>query len=164
MAEIRKRDPYLGQVRAGDLLWDNDHFDEAEKQYLAAVRTDGKRPEARGRLGSYYAEHGRYPQAFAQWDAALAANPDEPHALYGLGKTAASSGQREPEGEAALRTFLKNPKPEAEGPPPARAHYYLGNLLARRGDVAAARAEYVEALRENPKLNDAGQALAKLPK
>lgn len=164
VAEIRKRDPYLGQVRTGDLLWDNDRFAEAEKEYLGAVRIDPKRPEARGRLGSYYTEHGHYPQAFEQWDAILAANPREPHALFGLGKTAAFSGQREGEGVAALQVFLKGPKPEAEGPPPARAHCYLGVLLAKRGDVAGARAAFQQALRLNPNLDEAKQGLAKLGK
>lgn len=163
VTEIRKRDPYMGRVRAGDLLWDGDHPAEAEREYLAAVQIDPKRPDARGRLGSYYAEHGRYQQAFAQWDSVLAVAPDEPHALYGLGRTAAVSGQRSQEGETALRSFLKNPKPDAEGPSPARAHYYLGALLAKRGDAAAARAEFQEALRLNSGLSEAKQALAKLP-
>ena len=164
VAEIRRRDPYMGQVRAADLVLDDGHAAEAEAGYLAAVRLDPKRPEAHGRLGEFYLDDRRFPPAFAQWDAMLSLDPGQPRALYGLGKTAALSGQRQVEGEAALRTFLQIAQPDADGPPPARAHFYLAQLLEKRGDPSEARAEYQAALRLNPKLDAARQALASLTK
>ncbi len=164
VAEIRRRDPYMGQVRATDLVWDDGNAAEAETGYLAAVRLDPKRPEARGRLGELYLDGHRFPQAFAQWDAVLAVDPTQGRALYGLGKTAALSGQRQTEGEAAIKTFLQTAKPDADGPPAARAHFYLARLLEKRGDRPSARAEYEAALRLNPKLDDARQSLASLGK
>ena len=164
VAEIRRRDPYMGQVRATDLVWDDGHADQAEAGYLAAVRLDAVRPDAHGRLGEFYLDEHRFPQAFAQWDAMLATDPKLPRALYGLGKTAALSGQRQSEGEAALKTFLQTAEPDADGPPPARAHLYLARLLEKRGDHGAARTEYELALRLNPRLDEARQALAVLGK
>lgn len=162
--EIRRRDPYLGEVRAGDLLLDTDRYAEAERRYLAAERLDGRRPDARRRLGYLYARSGRYAQSFAEWDAILALDPTYPHALYGLGRTADLSGQRLAEGEAALERFVRVGRsfPDGEGASPARAHLVLGNLARRRGDLAGARGHYETALRLDPRLTDARQALGSL--
>ncbi len=167
VAEIARRDPYLGEVRAGDLLLDNDHLAEAERRYVAAVRLDPRRPDAHRRLGFLYARDGRYALSFAEWDAILAADPTQPQALFGLGRTADLAGERLPEGEAALQRFLRLAQQAAnsgDGPSPARAHYVLGNLARRRGDVSAARERYETALRLDPKLTDARQALVALGK
>ena len=154
VAEIARRDPYLGHVRAGDLLVDDGKYPEAEKEYLAAAALDARRAQAHERLGFFYTEGKLYPKAFAQYDALLAIDPDQQHALYGLGKLAALTGQRQAEGEAALRRFLDQYQPDPdEGPPPARAHYFLGRLLAARSDKAGARTEYEAALRLRPLTN-----------
>ena len=160
VAEIAKRDPYLGQVRAGDLLVDDGKYFDAEKDYLAAVALDPRRAQAHERLGYFYTEGKIYPKAFAQYDALLAADPGGLHALFGLGRVAALTGQRTAEGEAALHRFLERYHPDPDGgPTPARAHYFLGKLLAARGDRDGARTEYTEALRLRPKFDDARKAL-----
>ncbi len=160
VAEIARRDPYLGHVRAGDLLVDDGKYPEAEKEYLAAAVLDDRRAQAHERLGFFYTEGKLYARAFAQYDILLATDPGQPRALYGLGKLAALTGQRQAEGEAALRRFLEQYQPDPDdGPPPARAHYFLGRLLAARGDKAGARAEYEAALRLHPKMEDARKAL-----
>ena len=160
--EIRRRDPYLGQVRAGDLLWDDHHSAGAKIAFQEAVRMDPARPEARGRLGTMYLEEKQYAQAFAQWDAMLSGDPARPYGLYALGKTAALSGQRTGEGENALGAFLRAPGSDPEGPSPARAHLYLGMLLERRGDRDGARREYDMALHLDADLSEARQALSTL--
>ena len=142
VAEIARRDPYLGHVRAGDLLVDDARYPEAEKEYLAAATLDARRAQAHERLGYFYTEGKRYDRAFAQYDALLASDPDEARGLYGLGRLAVLTGQRPAEGEAALRRFLDHYQPDPDdGPSPARAHYFLGRLLAARGDQAGARRE-----------------------
>ena len=160
VAEIAKRDPYLGHVRAGDLLVDDGKYLDAEKEYLAAAALDSRRAQAHERLGYFYTEGKIYPKAFAQYDTLLAADPGNLHALSGFGRVAALTGQRTAEGEAALRRFLEHYRPDPDGgPTPARAHYFLGKLLAARGDRDGARAEYTEALRLRPKLDEARKAL-----
>ena len=162
VAEIRRRDPYLGQVRAADLLWDDHRLAEARSALQEAVRLDPRRPEARSRLGTMYLDEKQYPQAFAEWDAMLSVDPARPYALYGLGRTAALSRQRTAEGENALRTFLRAPGSDPEGLPMARAHFYLGTLLEQRGDLAGARSEYERALHLEADLPEAKQALSSL--
>lgn len=165
VAEIARRDPCLGEVRAGDLLLDTDRFSEAEVHYAAAVHLDPSRTDAHRRLGYLFARNGRYARAFAEYDAVLSREPDQPQALFGLGRTADLSGERLGAGEAALQRFLRLGRAAADsgdGPPPAHAHYVLGNLARRRGDAAAARTRYETALRLDPKLTEARQALAGL--
>ena len=160
VAEIARRDPYLGRIRAGDLLVDEGKYLDAEKEYLAAVALDPRRAQAHERLGYFYTEGKIYAKAFAQYDTLLAADPGQARALYGIGRLATLTGQRTAEGEAALRKFLDKYRPDPDGgPTPARAHYFLGQLLAARNDTAGARAEYTEALRLRPKLDEARKAL-----
>lgn len=162
--EIRKRDPYMGKVRAGDLLQDDNHLAEGEQTYLTAAALDARRPEAHERLGFFYQETGKYPQAFSQWDTMLRTDPVQPNALYGLGKTAIASGQRLPEGEEALKKFLQVFKFDPDGPSLARGHFLLGQFAAKRGDRDTARREFSEALRLNPRLKEAEQARSALPR
>lgn len=165
VAEIARRDPYLGHVRAGDLLVDDGKYPDAEKEYLAAATLDTRRTQAHERLGYFYTEGKRYDQAFAQYDGLLANDPGEPRALYGLGRLAALTGRRQADGEAALRRFLDKYQPDPdEGPTPARTHYFLGKLLAARGDKPGARQEYEAALRLRPQMDEARQALDALGK
>ncbi len=167
VAEIARRDPYLGKVRTGDMLWDDKKMSEAEAQYRAAESLDARRPEAPGRLAWLFTQAGRYDEAFARWDALLAAKPGDPRALAGLGRTADLSGRRLAEGEAALRAFLQGASASADtsgdGPTPARVHYRLGNLLRRRGELGEAKTEYETALRLDPKSTEARDALRALP-
>ena len=165
VAEIARRDPYLGHVRTGDLLVDDGKYPEAEKEYLAAAALDARRAQAHERLGYFYTEGKLYEKAFAQYDGLLANDPSQPRALFGLGKLAALTGKRPAEGEAVLRRFLDEYHPDPDdGPPPARAHYFLGELLAARGDKPGARREFEAALRLQPKLEDAHKALDALGK
>lgn len=165
LGEIARRDPYLGHVRAGDFLLDDGKYLGAEKEFLAAAALDAKRPQAHDRLGFFYTEGKLYEKAFAQYDLLLAIDRNHPHALFGLGKLAALTGQRQAQGETSMRQFLENYQPDPDdGPPPARAHYFLGRLLAARGDKAGARTEYEAALRIESKMDDAQTALDGLGK
>ena len=159
VAEIARRDPYLGHVRAGDLLVDDGKYLEAEREYLAAAALDTRRAQAHERLGYFYTKGKLYEKAFAQYDLLFTNEPGNPHALFGVGKLAVLTGQRQREGEAALRRFIDKYQPDPDGPPVARAHFFLGRLLAVRGDKAGAKTEYETALRLQPKLEDARKAL-----
>ena len=143
---------------------DDGKYPEAEKEYLAAAALDARRAQAHERLGDFYTEGKLYEKAFAQYDLLFANDPGNLHALFGSGKLAALPGQRQAGGEAALRRFADKYQPDPDGPSLARAHFFLGRLLAARGDKAGARTEYETALRLQPKLEDARRALDALGK
>jgi tetratricopeptide (TPR) repeat protein len=90
----------------------------------------------------------------------LRQSPDDYMALYHIGRCAALSGEQIERGIAALRRCLAVPAPAGDGKPRAAdVHYRLGNLLEKKGEAAGARAEYAEALRENPDFRPAKVAL-----
>ena len=91
----------------------------------------------------------KYDDAFARLDDVLRRHPEAWIACYQLGRTAAMSGQRLDQGEAALRKFLTAP-PAENLPPQWAAHWRLGLIIEKKGDLAGARAEYDAALKLNP--------------
>ena len=161
-AAIAPHDPYASALATGGIHSRAKNWTEAERAFrsAAALRPDSTEPEAA--LGLLFADQGRPAEAFAAFDRVLAREPDNLVALYQLGRVAALSGQRLAEGEAALRRYLEQPSHPAGQPTNAQAQYRLGELLARRGDTAGARAAYEAALRLDPGLKPAAEALRRL--
>jgi tetratricopeptide (TPR) repeat protein len=122
-----------------------------------------KRDPLRGAqiLGDLYVSEKKYPEAFALLDDVIAKNPDNKTLLYQVGRLAAISGQQLDRGEAALRDYLQY-TPTANDPALYNAHWRLGALFERKGNKAAARAEYEAALKLSPDYRPAQDALKKL--
>jgi tetratricopeptide (TPR) repeat protein len=91
----------------------------------------------------------KYDEAFAMLDDILHRHPESLTASYQYGRTAAMCGQRLDEGEAQLRKFLAA-QPDENLPPQWTAHWRLGQILEKKGDIPGARAEYDAALKLNP--------------
>ena len=123
-----------------------------------------KRDPVRGAqaFADLYAAEKRYDEAFAIIDDLIARHPDQMPAKYQLGRLAAITGRNLGRGAAALEAYLQySPKPgEPEIP---AAHWRLGMVHEKRGDQAAARAEYEAVLRLAPDFTIARDALARLP-
>jgi hypothetical protein len=92
----------------------------------------------------------RWDTAFVALDRALAARPNDPAALYQVGRAAAESKRNLDKGEQALRSYLAMP-PGQFLSTPAAAHWRLGMILQHRGDTEGARREYATALQLDPK-------------
>ncbi len=82
-------------------------------------------------------------------------------AYYLIGKIGAITGHDLDQAAEALQHYLRVPEPSG-GPSHAAAHWRLGMIAARRGDVRRARAEYQRALDADPTLTEARQALQAL--
>jgi predicted TPR repeat methyltransferase len=96
-------------------------------------------------------------------DRGLAIEANHPLLLYQVGRAAALSGQQLDRGEKSLRAFIAMPmREDLENPSLAAAHFRLGGVLEKKGNISAARAEYETALRIDPKQKQAREALAKL--
>ncbi|HQF39333.1 MAG TPA: tetratricopeptide repeat protein [Opitutaceae bacterium] len=161
-AAIAAHDPYASALATGGIHARAKNWAEAEQAFrsAASLRPESTEPEAA--LGLLFADQGRHAEAFAAFDRVLAREPGNLVALYQLGRVAAISGQRLPDGEAALRRYLEQPTHPAGQPTNAHAQYRLGELLARRGDTAGARAAFEAALRLDPGLKPAAEALRRL--
>ncbi len=108
-----------------------------------------------------YQEAKRWPDAHAAVKKWMAESPESNNAHYQMGRLAAESGQYLPEGEAALRNYLKMPR-EAQDPQAKNAQYRLGQVLAHAGKRAEAKVAFQSALKLDPKMKEAKDALAKL--
>ena len=127
-------DSCLATFRAGG-------WDAAESALTALVAASPAFVPGLLLLGGLYANRGRFDDAVAQAEAVLKVSPLEPRAHLLLGMIAARRN-REDEALQSLRRALYLDDSLALG------HFWLGNLYRERGDVARARQEYENVVRD----------------
>lgn len=135
-----------------------------EKALLHAAEI-ARRDPVRGAAwqSTVFVQEKRHDEAFAACDAALAASPDAYMANFILGRTAAESGLRLEDGEAALRRCLTLTPADNE-PPHDTAWYWFGRVAEHRGNIAEARTAYAKALEIEPHASRYAAALKRLGK
>lgn len=101
-------------------------FDRAAAEYEASQRYNADRPESRAALGNFYARQGRYVEASAQLQSALALDPTFVPAYVNLADLQRAQG-RDTDSEQTLRDGLRN------APNAAALHHTLGLTLIRLG-------------------------------
>jgi tetratricopeptide (TPR) repeat protein len=134
----------------------------ADKAYAQAAEIK-KLDSIRGRTAyaTLYTGEKKYNEAFAELEDILKAAPDNYPALFQLGRLAAISGERIDRGMEVLKKCLAL-TPPASSPGHDAAHWRMGNLWEKKGDKAAARAEYQASLKVTPTYPQAIEALKKL--
>jgi len=160
-AEIRKRDSFRGRVAMAQVFLHQKDTAGAERELKAAVTESPADAKARLALGQLYANNQRWPEAFDSVEAILKTDPNNWLALYAIGRNGAVSGQHLDRAEECLKRYLGH-TPALHEPPLANTHFRLGMVYEKKGDKAKARAEYQEAVRLDPKLEDAKKALEKV--
>ena len=160
--EVRRRHAYRGGMLAATVA-------RREKQYAAAIgeyeRLIAQYPDssaAWSSLASTYGDQRQWDNAFRTIDRFIAAQPGALLAQSAIGRAAAESGQQLDRGEAGLRRDIAAAVPSPCEPTIATAHLRLGAIHERRGDTAQARSAYQTALRLEPTLEAARDALKKL--
>jgi tetratricopeptide (TPR) repeat protein len=162
VAFIRRHDPALATQIDGDLLANEKKYEAALAAYSESARLHS-RPIIYVRISLVHQQNKEWEKAFAALERALAFDANHPLALYQVGRTAALSGQQLDRGEKSLRTYLAMPvREELENPSIAAAHFRLGNILEKKGDLAGARTEYETSLKIDPKQKLARDALTKM--
>jgi len=162
--ELLRRDPMRGHMATATLaLRDKDTVstERALRQAMAAA-PDSAQPVVT--LAQRQQAWGRAAAAFATLDAFLARRPDDVAARIQYGRLAGATGQQLARGERLLREVLTAPAWEVNQYRPSQAsvHYRLGVVLAKAGKRSEARAAYEAALRLDPKLKSAREALSQL--
>jgi tetratricopeptide (TPR) repeat protein len=131
-------------------------------RHLEAARAEKPGdPAIRTQLVVLYQEAKRWADAYAAIQRWIADEPRSNNAQYQLGRLAAASGQYLAEGEAALRKYLTMPRGK-DDPAPKNAQYRLGQVLAHAGRKDEARAAFQAALKLDPKMKEAKEAMAAL--
>ena len=82
--------------------------------------------------------------------------------LYHIGRIASVANANLPRGEETLRKYLSGYTPKDNEPTLANAHYWLGAVLEKAGKKAEAKKSYETALKLNPGLKQATEALKRV--
>ena len=163
VAEILKRNRYRGLLLSANTATRANDFVTAEHHFRAAVSEHPDSLGAASVYASWLADRDRPAEAFAVLDTYQKRHPSDLQSLYQVGRLAAATGQQLDRGEAALRKYLAAPPPPAlSAPSLSTVHLRLGSIAERRGNAAAARAAYEQALTLDPRSNQARRALDRL--
>ena len=163
--EIIALDPYRGTMQLGNIAQRQKDLPGAAAAYEKASQMPAD--SNGGAWGSWVftlEEQGQFAPAFAAIDARLAKDPGDLVALTLLGRAAAMSGERLPEGLAALKKLAADPPTKGFRISPAGVHYRMGQILEKQGDPTAAMAEYNAGLALDPKNKNIKEAIEKLGK
>jgi len=162
-ARLTRLNPYAGGFAEAKIAEKEKTLEQAESEYRGLMRSfpDSTRPVVA--FATFLQSHERYADAFEVIDARLARFPNDTVVIYQLGRAAALSGRELSRGEAALRKFLallgvSDPQSRAS------AHYRLGMIREKQGDVANARVQYDSAIVLNPRYDEAIAARKRLGK
>ena len=161
-AAVARLNPLRGHVELAQLLEREKDVAGAEREYVAGIAAAPDSMSGYYALGSYYQRQKRWSDAFATYENALARKPNDVVARVQIGRAAAVSGENLDVGERQLASVLASPPDDFPPISAASVHYRLGNIYERQGKPDRARVEYVEALRLNPKNEDARKSLAGL--
>ena len=162
-ARLTRLNAYAGGFARAKIAEKEKLPEQTESEYRGLMRSfpDSTRPVAV--LATLLQSRERYPEAFDLIDARLARFPNDTVMIYQLGRVAAISGREMTRGEAALRKFLSllgvsDPSSRAN------AHFRLGMIREKQGDVANARVQYDSAIVLNPRYDEAIAARKRLAK
>jgi len=159
--EIAKRDPARGHLAQARIYLSEDNNAAALKSYEAAYAAKPGDANIRLALGVAFQQASRWNDAFKHFRAWVAQDAKAGVAWYQIGRTSALSGQLLDEGIGALKKYLGMPHAGNE-PQNQNAYYRLGQLYAKAGRKAEAKAAFQSALKLEPGYKEAKAELAKL--
>ncbi len=160
--EIKKRDALQGHRAYALVYAQQKKQDLAKKEYLDAVAEQPNSPRAHNMLGQYLANVDKsYKAAFDELETAIKLDATYMPAWFQLGRTAGVSGANLLRGEEALKKYIGYTPRENE-PPIANAHYWLGAIYEKQGRKAEAKQSYQTALKLNPALKQAAEAVKRM--
>jgi tetratricopeptide (TPR) repeat protein len=160
--EMRKLDPVAGRMMLASIHLRLKEPAQAEGEYQAAIREAPRDLRPRMGLAYLYQSQSRWGDAFEALEGALQVDPGNWEAHYQIGRTGAFSGQRLDRAEEVLKKYLGH-TPTGDDPPLAGAHFRLGMVYEKKGDLARAREHYRRSLELDPANPEVRKALERLP-
>jgi tetratricopeptide (TPR) repeat protein len=159
-AKIAQLNPYRGHFAANQIANNQKDLAAAEKNWRAfyAAYPDSVNPMTN--LTAFLINNGRAEEAWPVVEKFLARHPDNVLGQWWFVRTSAATGKQMDKAEQFARTLLAIPAGQSPRVANDALHFRLGEIHAKRGDKAKAKAEYEEALRVNPKHEGAKKALA----
>lgn len=160
--EIKTRDPLMGHRAFAFVYAQQKKPELAKKEFTDAVAEQPNSGRAHTFLAQYLANTEKnYKAAFEELETSIKLEPAYMSAWYSLGRTAGVAGTNFARGEEALKKYLAYTPKENE-PSHAGAHYWLGAIYEKQGRKAEAKQRYETALKLNPSLKQASEALKRV--
>lgn len=161
-AQIKKLDPLWGHRTYAMVHVAQKKNNLARQEYQDALREQPDSAAAHTYYANYLASTEKnYPAAAAELERATRLDPDFTPAWYHIGRVAALSNTNLADGEQALKKYF-GCSPKDNEPAIANAHYWLGMIYEKQGRKAEAKQEYATAIKLNPSLKMAEDALKKI--
>jgi Tfp pilus assembly protein PilF len=160
--EIKAIDPIVGHRVYGFIYSQQKKLDLAKQEYVDAIREEPNSPKAHSYFGQYLVNvEKNYTAAFVEFETALKLDPNYMAAFYHLGRTASLANTNLVRGKESLRKYLDY-RPKENEPALANAHYVLGAIYENEGKKTEAKQAYQAALKLNPSLKQASDALKRV--
>ena len=160
---VLKLDPALGHSMLGRIQEKQGAKEHAEQEYKAAIEASTNLARYWISLGSFYRRAGRFDEMQSAVNKSLTARSQAGIALFDGASLLMSGGRDFPQAIKMFRQYLGLDDPAEDGPA-FQAHYLLGTLLEKQGDVKAAVEEYRAALTLASEYKPAQDALARMGK
>jgi tetratricopeptide (TPR) repeat protein len=161
-AKIAKLNPYRGHFAENQIANNQKDLAAAEKNWRAFHAAYPDSAAAMTNLANFLQVNNRLDESWPIIEKFAAAHPDNVTGKWWVARTASISGKQLDRGEKLINELLAIPEGKVPRVANDALHLRLGDIHAKRGDKAKARAEYEQALRINPKLEAAKKALASL--
>src|SRR5579884_3423782 len=152
----------LAATELGTALASASRFPEAIEKFHRALELDAAFVDARYNLASAEAASGQMESAVADFKKVLAARPDDGKARDRLGEVLFAWGDQLADSQQFEDAAARYREALQFRPGDAALHTNLGMVLARVARYSEARAEFEAALKINPELQPARNALAHL--
>ena len=159
--QIKMFDTLKGHQAFALIYQSNEKYDQAENEYLAAIREDPQNTNLQFNLGLFQVHVKKYDNALETFENILKNNNEYLNACYQIGKIGAISGKNHDRAEQCLKKYLQN-KPAENSPSLAWAHYRLGMVYENKVRKDLARHEYKAALKLDAEHEKAKKALEKI--
>jgi tetratricopeptide (TPR) repeat protein len=156
---LAKLDASRGHLAAARLAIAAKDSSTADREMQAAIASAPDTFGPYSALANWYAKDKRWPEAFAALEPYIRKHPEDPYGPYGIGRIAALSGQQLDRGEKGIRAFIAKPPKDAGALVLSGAWRRLGVVLEFQGKHAEARSAIEQALRINPRNEEAKKAL-----
>jgi len=161
--EIAKRDPIEGH-RAWASYWaDQKQYDKVEVELRKAVEAKPRRPDAYFDLAEFYRGRGRFAEMEPVMQMAIERHASDRRAPYFTAVSYIVNHKQLDEAQQLLEKYIAGPV-GAEDPSRAQARVWLGRLFEKRKQLPKAEEEYGKALKLEPDMKEAKEALRQLRK
>lgn len=156
---IAQLDAMRGHLASARIAVNTKDASAAEREMKAAIAAAPDNLRGYSTLANWYARDKEWPQAFGTLETYLKRRPDDVYGPYWIGRIAAASGQQLDRGEQGIRAFIAKPPKDAGALVLSGAYRRLGLVLEFEGKRAEARSAIEQALKLDPRNEEAKKAL-----